>query len=84
MFYSLLLCLSLSAGVATRRATDIYSNLRVAQNGRLVINPVYPGGGTMVAQIFDFRLSESLKMHSSRPFALPNYPGRKLNFALPL
>ena len=62
----------------------IRSNLRVAQNGRFLINPVYPGGGTVVANILDFRLSESLKMHSPGPFALPNYLGRKFNFAFSL
>ena len=40
------------------------SNLRVAQNGRFVINPIYPGGSTMVAKILGFGLSESLKMCS--------------------
>ena len=52
----------------------IRSNLRVTQNGRFVINPVYSGGGTVVAKILDFRLSESLKMRSPGPFALRNYP----------
>ena len=37
----------------------------------------------MVARILDFRLSESLKMHSTGPCALPNYPVR-LNLALSL
>ena len=41
----------------------IRSNLRVAQNGRFVINPVYSGGGIMVAKMLDFRLSKRLKMH---------------------
>ena len=52
----------------------IRSNLRVAQNGRFVINSVYSGGGTMVAKILDFKLPESQKMCSKSPFALPNYP----------
>ena len=41
----------------------IRSNLRIAQNGRFIINPVYSGGGIMVAKMLDFRLSERLKMH---------------------
>ena len=39
----------------------ICSNLQVDQNGRFVINPVHVGGGSMVAKILNFRLSESLK-----------------------
>ena len=38
----------------------IPSNLGITQNGRFVMDPLYLGGGTMVAKIFDFRLSESL------------------------
>ena len=52
----------------------IRSNRRVAQNGKFVINPEYPGGSTMVAKILDFGLSESLKIRSRGAFALPNYP----------
>ena len=52
----------------------IRSNLPVAQNGRFVICLVYPGGGTMVAKILGFELSESLKMRSPGYFALSNYP----------
>ena len=54
--------------------TNICSNLRVAQNGRFVMNPIYLGGGNMVAKILNFRLSESLKMRCPGPFALQNYP----------
>ena len=39
---------------------DIRSNLRAAQNGRFVISPAYPGGGTLVPKILDFRPFESL------------------------
>ena len=52
----------------------IGSNLQVAQNGSFVINPIYLRGGNMVAKIFDFRLSESVKMRSPGPFSLLNYP----------
>ena len=52
----------------------IRSNLRVAQNGRFVVNPIYLGGGNMVAKMLEFRLSENLTMPSSGSFALPNYP----------
>ena len=52
----------------------VESKFPVAQNGRFVIYPVYPRGGTMVAKILDFGLFESLKMHSPGPFALSNYP----------
>ena len=50
------------------------SNLQVAQNGRFVMNPTYLGDDYMVAKVLDFRLSESLKMRSLGPIALPNYP----------
>ena len=36
----------------------------------------------MVAKILDFKLSESLKMHSPGPFALSQITPRKLKFAL--
>ena len=38
------------------------------------MNPIYLGDGNMVAKGLDFRLSESLKMRSPGPSALPNYP----------
>ena len=38
-----------------RVSSALCSNLRVAQNGRFVINPVYPGGGTMVARILNLK-----------------------------
>ena len=50
---------------------SILSNLRVAQNGRFAINPVYPGGGTMVAKISDFRLFENLQNALFRTFFSP-------------
>ena len=62
---------SFSSGVAHIRS--IRSNLPVAENGRFVIYPAYSGGGTMVANILDFKLSESLKMRSRGSFALPSY-----------
>ena len=40
----------------------IRSNLQVAQNGRFLINPIYPGGSTMFANLLDFGLSESMKV----------------------
>ena len=50
----------------------ILSNLWVAQNGRFVINPAqYPRGGTIVAKIFDFSLSESLTKALFRSFCSP-------------
>ena len=49
----------------------IFSNLWVAQNRRFVINPVYPGGGTLVAKILDFRLTESQKNAFSNTFCSP-------------
>ena len=49
--------------VRKRERGGIHSNLKVAQNRKFVINPVYYGGGTMVVKILDFRLFESL--HSS-------------------
>ena len=49
----------------------IRSNLRVAQNGRFVIYPVYPGGSTLVAKILDFRLFENLKNVLSKTFCSP-------------
>ena len=49
----------------------IHSILRVAHNGKFVINSVYPGGGTMLAQILDFRLFKSLKNALSRIFCSP-------------
>ena len=52
-------------------AASILSNLRVAQNGRFAINPVYPGGGTMVAKISDFRLFENLQNALFRTFFSP-------------
>ena len=52
----------------------ICSNLQIGQNGRFVLNPIYLGGGNMVAKVLDIRLSESLKMRSPGPFAPPNYP----------
>ena len=52
----------------------IHSNSQVAQNRKFVIYPVYPRGGSMVAKILDFRLSESLKICSLGLFALSNYP----------
>ena len=54
--------------------THLFFNLRVVQNGMFVINPVYFGGDAKVAKILDFRFSESLKMCSPGPFALPDYP----------
>ena len=42
-------------------------------SGRFLTNQVYPGGSTMVAKILDFKLFQSLKMHSPGPFALPKY-----------
>ena len=51
----------------------IHSSLRVSQTGRLLINSLYPGGGTNVAKSLDFKLSESLTMRSPWPF-VPNYP----------
>ena len=53
---------------------SLRSNLRVAQNGRFVMNPIFPRDDTTVVKILDFRLSESLKMRSPGPFALPHYP----------
>ena len=49
----------------------ILSNLRVAQNGRFVVNLAYPGGGTMLPKILDFRLFKSLKNALSRTFYSP-------------
>ena len=50
----------------------INSNFHVAQNWRFVVNPVYYGGETIDAKIWDFRLSGSLKMQSPGPLALSN------------
>ena len=47
--------------IKTKENGRIRSNLRVAQNGKFVLNTVYPGGGTMIAKILDFRLSENQK-----------------------
>ena len=47
-------------------------NLRVAQNGRFVKNPVYPGGDTMFAKFLDFSFFESLKNALFRAFCSPN------------
>ena len=47
--------------IKTKENGRIRSNLRVAQNGRFVLSTVYPGGGTMIAKILDFRLSENQK-----------------------
>ena len=49
----------------------IRSNLQVAQNGRFVINPVHPGGGTMDSKLWYFRLFKSLKNARSRTFQSP-------------
>ena len=38
------------------------------------MNQLYLRSGNMVAEILNFRLSESLKMSSPGPFAFPNYP----------
>ena len=57
--------------VRKREQGGIPSNLKVAQNSRFVINPVYSGGGTMVVKIFDFRLFESLKSALPRTFSSP-------------
>ena len=62
---------------------SMHSNLPVAQNWRIVIYPVYPGGGTMVAKILDFRLSGSLKC-ALQDLLLSQITPRKLNFALSL
>ena len=40
--------------VRKREQEGIRSNLKVVQNRRFVINPVYSGGGTMVVKIFGF------------------------------
>ena len=40
------------------------SNLRVAQNGRYVINPVYSGGGITVAK---FEILDSLEAWKCTP-----------------
>ena len=56
---------------AISNGSNIRSNLWVSQNGRIVINLVYLGGGTMVAKIFDFRFFESLKNAISRTFCSP-------------
>ena len=37
------------------------------------MNPIYQRGDTMFAKVLDFRPSESMKMCSLGPFALPNY-----------
>ena len=53
---------------------NIRSNLRVAQNGRLVLEPVYIRSGTMMltcGEILDFKLSESSKNELSRTFCSP-------------
>lgn len=45
----------------------------VAQNGMFVMNPVYPGGVTMLdtgEKSLDHRPSEMPKMHSPGPFTL--------------
>ena len=54
--------------VRKREQGSIRSNLRVARNGRFVINPIYSGGGTMAVKILDFRLLESLKSALFRTF----------------
>ena len=50
---------------------SIRSYLWVAQNERPVINPVYLGGGTMVAKILDFRLFERIQYALFRTFCSP-------------
>ena len=49
----------------------IRSNLRLAQSGKFAINPLYPGGGTIIVKVMDFRLFESLKRALSRAFCSP-------------
>ena len=54
----------------------IRSNLRVAQNARFIMEPVYLGSGTMIpirGETLNFRLSESRKINSPELFALPNF-----------
>ena len=55
----------------TTNLSTIRSNLPIAENGRIVINPVYPGGGIMLVKILDFRLFESLSSAFSRIFCSP-------------
>ena len=59
-------------GIITNVST-IRSNLQVAQNGTIVINPVYPRGGTMLVKILNFRLFESLKGAFSKIFCPPKF-----------
>ena len=54
-----------------RNPFGIRSNLQVAENGRFVVKPVYPGGGIMLPKILDFRLYEILKTALSRTFCSP-------------
>ena len=58
--------------VRKREQGGIRSNLKVAQNRRFVINPVYSKGGTMVVKILDFRPFETLKT-ALGTLALANY-----------
>ena len=57
--------------VRKREQGGICSNLRIAQNERFVINPVYSRGSNMVVKILNFRLFESLKNALSRTFSSP-------------
>ena len=63
---------SCTPAILTKSLTKhIRSNLRVGQPGRFVINSVYPGKGTMVVKILDFRLFEKLTRKLSRTFCSP-------------
>ena len=64
------------------RLWSIRSNLRVAQNGRFVINPVHPGGDTMVTKILDFRLFESLKNALCSTCCSPEFSLKKFAFRI--
>ena len=62
---------------------SIRSNFRVAQNGMLIMGPLYLGSGTMMLtwrKFLDFRFSESSKNECSRTF-LSTYPW-KVEFSI--